>query len=224
MNADSGRTLSAAPRLAIGILIPFLLVLTNVRLLLTPTFVSLEYATPGFPDDPYGFARDERTDLAQLARIYLLNDAGPEFLGDLRDANGKVLYNPRELGHMLDVKAIVQRALTAWAILGLALALTALAAWRLGQPGTARAGLRLGARLTLALMAGLVLLMAASFSVLFTGFHNVFFEPGTWVFYTSDTLIRLFPMRFWRDAFATLMVLTAIEAGLLLWGTRAGKR
>ncbi|MEJ2126169.1 MAG: hypothetical protein P8X84_01420 [Candidatus Bathyarchaeota archaeon] len=27
-------------------------------------------------------------------------------------------------------------------------------------------------------------------------FHQLFFTSGTWTFYTSDTLIRLFPMRF----------------------------
>jgi uncharacterized membrane protein len=32
-------------------------------------------------------------------------------------------------------------------------------------------------------------------------FHNVFFEPGTWKFLFSDTLIRLFPQRFWQDLF-----------------------
>jgi integral membrane protein (TIGR01906 family) len=208
---------SGALRLGIGILIPFVLVLTNVRLLLTPAFVSVEYSTPGFPDDPYGFSRDDRVRLAQIARVYLLNDAAPSFLADLRGADGQPLYNERELSHMVDVKRLVQEALTVWRVLTIALGVLCLVAWRVGSPGTMRRGLSLGARITLASMAVLFGFVLLSFSLLFTGFHNVFFESGTWVFYYSDTLIRLFPMRFWRDVFALLMILTLTEAALLLF-------
>lgn len=211
---------SSVARVAIGILVPIVLVLTNVRLLLTPAFVSAEYSTPGFPDDPYGFTRAERLRLADLARVYVLNDAGPEFLADLRDANGNVLYNARELSHMVDVRRVVQKALAVWGASALLLLVAGLAAWRFGEAGTVWAGLRLGGRITLILMAALIGLLLVSFSVLFTGFHRVFFESGTWVFYTSDTLIRLFPIRFWRDVFALLLLLTVGEAGVLLWVTR----
>ena len=207
-------------RIGIGVLVPVVLILTNVRLLLTPLFVSVEYSTPGFPDDPYGFTREERVRLAEIARAYLFNDAGPEFLTDLRDPNGIALYNPRELSHMVDVKVLVQGVVRLWAALAILLAGVGIAAWRYASSGTVWRGFNLGARITLFLMLALVGLLLLSFSVLFTGFHQVFFQSGTWVFYTSDTLIRLFPMRFWRDVFALLMVLTLVEAGLLLWVTR----
>jgi len=212
--------LSSLARLAIGVLMPVVLILTNVRLLLTPLFVSVEYSTPGFPDDPYGFTREERVRLAEIARAYVLNDAGPEFLADLRDPSGIALYNPRELSHMVDVKVLVQTALGVWLGLVVVLGLLAFAAWRYDGQAAVRSGFNLGARLTLYLMVALVGLLVLSFSVLFTGFHQVFFQSGTWVFYYSDTLIRLFPMRFWRDVFALLMVLTLVEAALLLWVTR----
>jgi integral membrane protein (TIGR01906 family) len=92
--------------------------------------------------------------------------------------------------------------------------------WRIGGRETVRRGLRLGGTLTLAAMAALLTLLVAGFSLLFTGFHSVFFESGTWVFYYSDTLIRLFPMRFWRDVFALLILLTLAEGALLLLVTR----
>jgi integral membrane protein (TIGR01906 family) len=218
------RRLSAAARFVLGVLVPAALVLTNVRLLLTPLFVSFEYSTPGFPEDPYGFTKEDRLRLAEIARAYLLNDAGPEFLADVRDANGIALYNPRELSHMLDVKLLVKNALALWTAVIVLLAVAGFAAWRWASPGTVRRGFRLGGRITLILMGVLVALLLASFSVLFTGFHQVFFQSGTWVFYYSDTLIRLFPMRFWRDVFALLMILTVAEAGLLLWATRPRAR
>jgi len=214
------RRLVSAARLGIGVLVPLVLILTNVRLLLTPVFVSVEYSTPGFPDDPYGFTREERVRLAEIARAYLFNDAGPEFLADVRDPNGIALFNPRELSHMVDVKVLVQGAIGLWTALVILLAGVGFAAWRFASSGTVWRGFNLGARITLFLMAALVGLLLLSFSVLFTGFHQVFFQSGTWVFYTSDTLIRLFPMRFWRDVFALLMALTLVEAALLLWVTR----
>jgi len=55
------------------------------------------------------------------------------------------------------------------------------------------------------LMIGLVLVIglfgAIAFWQLFTLFHALFFEGDTWMFEFSDTLIRLFPMQFWQDAF-----------------------
>jgi integral membrane protein (TIGR01906 family) len=35
----------------------------------------------------------------------------------------------------------------------------------------------------------------------FTAFHGMFFEGDSWLFAYSDTLIRLYPVRFWQDAF-----------------------
>ena len=35
----------------------------------------------------------------------------------------------------------------------------------------------------------------------FGWFHSLFFSANTWLFEYSDTLIRLFPIRFWQDTF-----------------------
>jgi integral membrane protein (TIGR01906 family) len=222
MSAEPGRNRrwAGVVRVSLGVLLPLLLVLTNVRLLLTPAFVSVEYTTPGFPDDAYGFTQGERVQLAQLARQYLLDRSGIEFLAVQRASDGSPLYNERELSHMVDVKTLVQQALTLWYLLLALVGLLLLIGWRIGGRETVRRGLRLGGTLTLAAMAALLTLLVAGFSLLFTGFHSVFFESGTWVFYYSDTLIRLFPMRFWRDVFALLILLTLAEGALLLLVTR----
>lgn len=39
------------------------------------------------------------------------------------------------------------------------------------------------------------------FWAFFEGFHSLFFEGDSWLFLYSDTLIRLFPLRFWQDTF-----------------------
>ena len=43
-----------------------------------------------------------------------------------------------------------------------------------------------------------------SFDALFTEFHRIFFEGDTWLFLYSDSLIRLFPERFWQDVFLAI--------------------
>jgi uncharacterized membrane protein len=44
----------------------------------------------------------------------------------------------------------------------------------------------------------------------FVTFHQVFFTPGSWTFNISDTLIGLFPERFWYDAAMTISGMSLI--------------
>ena len=53
------------------------------------------------------------------------------------------------------------------------------------------------------------------FWALFEGFHAIFFEGDSWLFLYSDTLIRLFPIRFWQDTFL-FAALIAVGGGLAL--------
>ncbi|TAK14906.1 MAG: TIGR01906 family membrane protein [Anaerolineae bacterium] len=200
---------------------PVALLLTTVRLLLTPVFVQVEYRTPGFPEDTYGFTREDRLLWASLALDYLLNDEGIEFLGDLRFEDGEPLYNERELMHMVDVKVLVQALLKVW--LGLALSLGALGvwAWRTDSLTLFVRMLGRGGVLTGVVAALLLGYLAVNFNQLFIDFHSLFFEGDSWLFLYSDTLIRLFPVRFWRDAFLAVGGLTLGGAAGLWW---LGKR
>ncbi len=185
----------------VTILVPIALVLLGVRLLLNPQFPQFEYGTPNFPDDPYGFTLEERLKWAQLSVEYLINDAGIEFLGDLRFDDGTPVFNQRELKHMLDVKVLVGIVLKVWmAVLSL-LALLGLWAWRSGWLPAYRHGFRRGGWWTVGFVGLVVVFALLSFNIFFTAFHRVFFEGDTWLFLFSDTLIRLFPVRFWQDAF-----------------------
>jgi len=215
-NRTSKPWLERALRWPLLVILPVLFLLTSVRLLLTPAFVRLNYALPGFPQDPYGFTRQERLHGAGVALAYLLNDQPIDFLGDLRFDNGQPVYNDRELKHMEDVKVLVQQAMAVW--LG-AVALGAVLTLGLMQFAGERQAWRAlhqAARVTLIVMALLLAGIAASFSFLFVGFHRLFFEGDTWLFLYSDTLIRLFPERFWLTAFVGIGAGTLLLAGLLL--------
>lgn len=192
------------------------LLLTGVRLLLTDTFVQIEYNMPYFPEDPYGMTKEERLTYAPIALAYLLNDAGISYLGDLTFEDGSPLYNERELRHMEDVKALTGAFLNVWYVVLLLLVVMVLTAWRTGwlkplRQMVSRAGLN-----TIILLGTLVLFLLLSFNVVFTGFHRIFFEGDSWIFLFSDTLIRLFPLRFWQDAFIFVGVFT-VAGGLALW-------
>lgn len=218
-----------------SLLVPVALVLAAVRLMISPAYLVFEYNTPAFPADSYGFTKEERLYWGRFAIDYLLNEAGIEYLGDLRFPAGQQapaqscqymqdctrLYNERELEHMLDVKIVVQGALRVWAASLLGLALLGAIAWRGGWQRGYLAAVGRGGWLTLYLLGAIIFFVLLAFGVLFVAFHSLFFESGTWTFYYSDTLIRLFPERFWRDTFIAVGVLAG-GAGLLL-GAGLGK-
>ncbi len=202
-------------------LLPLVILLTSLRLLLTETFVRLEYQTPDFPADPYGFTLEDRLRWAPIALEYLLNDAEIDFLAELRFDSGEPLYNARELRHMQDVKILSQNLLIVWALALTLTVLLALLLWRAEHKQVLRDALLGGARMTLILMAVLTGALIVSFPVVFVGFHRIFFEGDTWLFAYSDTLIRLFPERFWRDTFIALVVMTVVQGGALWLVARA---
>ncbi|HNW95512.1 MAG TPA: TIGR01906 family membrane protein [Anaerolineaceae bacterium] len=207
----------------LAVMLPFILLLGAVRLIMTPQFPALEYGRPGFPEDSFGFTNAERKQWSAYAVNYLVNDADIDYLADLRFPDGKALYRAEELSHMEDVKAVVKTALTVWqGLLGAAFALcvwfAAMGAWRkLGK------SLRTGAWLSIVLIVFIVVMTAVSFDMLFDRFHRLFFTEGSWLFYQNDTLIRLFPLVFWRDAFLLVGLVVLVAAGLLLWVTRGAK-
>lgn len=205
----------SALRILLQITLALFFVLTSVRLLLTKGFVRLEYALPGFPADPYGFTKTDRIHYADLSLEYLLNDQGIDFLGDLTLADGSPLYNSRELRHMSDVKQVTRSALQVWIGSGVAAVVLAAALWQLAGVQELVRGLRSGAILTVGVMLVLIVGLVLGFSVLFVGFHRVFFEGNTWLFEYSDSLIRLFPERFWQVAFGTIAVATLAMGGVL---------
>ena len=125
----------------VTLVVPVLLVLLCVRLVMTDTYLQLEYNKPDFPPDGYGFSLQDRLHYAPYALDYLLGSDGIDYLGKLTFPDGRPLYNPRELEHMVDVKNVFRGALAA---LGVALLLFALAlAVLLRSPAGLRA-LRIG--------------------------------------------------------------------------------
>ena len=206
----------------VTILIPTALIGLGLRVLLTPVFLQVEYSMPYFPPDEYGFTKEDRLKWAPFALDYLINNADISYLSDLKFDDGTPLYNERELSHMGDVKRVTQGALRVWyASLALLVLLGAWAWfggwWQAYVLGLMRGGwLMVGLALTVGLIVVVgILINPDIFFSFFAGFHSLFFEGDSWLFLYSDTLIRLFPIRFWQDAFLLAAVI-ALGGGVAL--------
>ncbi|MGA2503460.1 MAG: TIGR01906 family membrane protein [Anaerolineales bacterium] len=207
----------------VTILLPLALTFLGVRLLLTHAFPEIEYRLPGFPADEYGFTLQDRLHWSKISIDYLLNIADISFLGDLTFPDGSPLFNPRELSHMHDVKGVVQPALgVGYGVWFLILALGLWARFG-GWWWEFERGIQRGGWVTVGLVAVLGILAGISFWQFFTVFHELFFTGNSWIFLYSDTLIRLFPMQFWQDAFLFVGALDVVF-GLVLGLTLPLKR
>ena len=206
----------------VAILVPIALIGLGLRLLLSPLFLQIEYNMPYFPPDEFGFTKQDRLKWAPYALDYLVNSADISYLGDLKFEDGAPLYNERELSHMDDVKLVTQGALRVWYVSLAILLLLSGWAWYGGWWQEYRLGLMRGGWLMigLAVTVGLIVVVGIAlnpnvFWNFFAGFHSLFFEGDTWLFLYSDTLIRLFPIRFWQDAFLLAAVI-ALGGGIAL--------
>lgn len=191
--------------------VPVFLLLSNLYIFMSPAFLRYEYGKADFPPSP-GFTDEERITVARKALTYLRSNAGIELLGDLQGEEGP-LFNERELVHMADVKVLtIQAFLThGLAALVIAFSLGVLLIIR-DSPTQVSISLIQGSLLTIALLIAVVALVYLNFDTFFTGFHLTFFESDSWIFNRSDTLIRLFPERFWFDAATAWGLLTMGEA------------
>jgi len=208
----------------VAILVPIALIGLGLRVLLTPLFLQVEYNMPYFPPDEYGFTKEDRLKWAPYALDYLVNNEDISYLGDLEFEDGTPLYNERELSHMDDVKRVTQGALRVWYGALALLLLLGLWAWFGGWRQSYLLGLKRGGWLMvgLAVSIGMIVVIGIVadpniFWNFFAGFHSLFFEGDSWIFLYSDTLIRLFPLRFWQDAFLWAAVIALAGAlGLAL--------
>ena len=212
-------------RLYITLMIPFLLVVGSARLIMTPDFLGFEYNRPNFPADTYGFSVYDRFNYGPYGVLYIVNNEPIEYLSEL-ELPGELCYPPDErpcpafnsleLSHMEDVQVVAQGLFRAalWGGL-IAVIIGFILIWWAGLYSL-RLALMQGSILTIGLILAIALLAVSAWDAFFGGFHSLFFAEGTWQFYYSDTLIRLYPEQFWFDASITAGVLAIVGAGVIL--------
>ena len=213
-----------ALRWVLVISIPLFLLLSNLYLFLSPSFIGYEYSKGSWPLPPR-YDDQERREVAKAVLYYLRSPEEISYLGELADAEGP-LFNERELIHLVDVKVLARRALHLHGVLGLLIvgAVVILLFYPEGRkalPGS----LLQGSVLTFLLFGLVGVFAAAGFDTFFVGFHRTFFAGDSWIFDRWDTLIQLFPLPFWFDAAISWVGLTLGEAAILgvgayLWERR----
>lgn len=216
------RTSVTISRWIIIIATPIVLSLWTVRLLVhwnTPNFPSIEYGR--IDPDSFGFTDDERIEYAEATLDYLRQSEPAErviyLLEDLRlPGSSQPLYNVREIGHMLDVKRLVDLFDQIFQVVGIFFLVALI--YLLARPETriyAYRALMYGGLLTAGILFIVAILIAISWNFVFVQFHELLFPPDTWTFSMSDSLIRLFPEQFWFD-FGLLWTLGILIQGLIL--------
>ena len=197
----------------LALALPVFLLVTDVRIATGHWFVHWEYGKADFPPDPYGLSTAERTHLAEICVDYLATNADISLLEDLRLPDDETAFNERELRHMADVQIVYGCIMIAGIVAALVL-LGGVATLLASGSTRRRAPIALlnGSLLTLGLLGAVGAYMVLSWGEFFTNFHRIFFEGNTWLFAYSDTLIRLFPMRFWIDVAVVIVGLLVTEA------------
>ena len=195
--------------------IPVVICVLSILVLLSPVFMNLEYQLPNFPEDQYGFSTEERLDFGNQTRRYLVTNATLDDLRDLKFNSGEPIYVERELEHLEDVKIVLQDVFKVfWGAVAVLVLSGFYARFRNWWNGYILSVSK-GGWLTAGLLGTILFLSIVSFRSLFTNFHLIFFEGNSWLFLYSDTLIRLFPIRFWQDVFLFFGI-TTLAAGILL--------
>lgn len=229
-------TVISVVRWLVVIVMPFFLGFTAIELAVNSAelYVTYEYQKANFPRDLQQvdevtqqqlglrpFTQEERRQLAMVAVDYLQRPEPAEEVIYLLEeqrlpGSGEPLYNASEVSHMVDVKHVTDgiAMLNLFAAIVVLGGLVLLMARSATQPLAYRALLQGGA-LTMLLLLGIGLFILLAWSTFFVEFHELLFPPDTWTFAYSDSLIRLFPEKFWFD-FGVLLSLLAFALGALV--------
>ncbi len=182
-------------------------------------FIDWEYSKADFPKDRYGLPDDHRKYLAKLGLRAVLSDEGMEEFKRARLPDGRLAFNHREIKHMEDVKNLLS---VFFPLVYGATILSALALIYLRDIKLIGKALISASLFSFALAVASAIFSFINYDLAFELFHNYVFDPYSWRFSYRDTLLRIYPMKFWFDgtvfviASAGVLCLLSFLTGLLL--------
>ncbi len=198
----------------------FFLIMSSIRVCFSPLYLDWEYNRANFPPDQYGFTTADRLHWGKISMEYIVSGVDLSYLANQELPDGTPLYIERELSHMLDVQNVYQGMLTAWNLLAVGIIVLGIFSWKKKYLKDYFEAVTRGGWITLGTIAAILIGVVVSFNGLFTAFHKIFFSGDSWLFRWSDSLIRLFPLEFWRDAFILMGIFTVIGALAAVFGGR----
>ena len=170
-------------------------------------------------------------ELQQVAQAFVQYFQSPPDRMDrsvaLPDRQG-LLFNERELAHMVDVQLLMHRIFDAWTVsliaLGLSGLLIVLSHLPTAAPALARAA-AIGGVLAVVIVGIAGVASLFDFSALFTQFHFLSFSNDLWLLDPRrDHLIQLFPLGFFFDAALRIAVQTVAFGALAIAASLAALR
>ena len=196
---------------------PLVIITSGMQIALSPLFYKFEYRLPNFPPDTYGFTTEDRQNWADYSIKYISGKISDEEFSSLRFPDGTPLFNLREISHMVDVRVLTMQMLIVWRVLLVIFIISIYVCWKTKTLKEPLLAVGKGARITILIILGIFLYVMINFNQLFTIFHQIFFEGDSWLFYYSDTLIRLFPIKFWQDLFIFIGAFGLITSVLIIF-------
>jgi len=127
-------------------------------------------------------------------------------------------FTDEEISHLIDVKKLMQNSMFILNILILIAAISSGILFYINKELFLKnIGISaiIGGVLTIFALI-LLYFSLSNFSSVFTGFHTLFFEQGTWTFPASSLLVTLFPEQFWIDAASRILFISFISANILI--------
>jgi integral membrane protein (TIGR01906 family) len=226
------RPLSLSIRLVLYGAFPVALLLTALRLVAAPAFSEAQLHHGGLPEDRYGMATVDRLSWSRFISAYLEGavDEGAlasavlppgQAVPDREPGVGCRAFTPRELRHLADVKRLLG-VTTGWWMVSLLALVLALCGLRIhGGWSTVRQDLQRAASITLVVLTAGTLGAALQADRLLNLMHRAFFAGNSYLFYTSDTLVRVYPEQYWRNAVVCIWLFSLLTAAAVLGATRA---
>jgi integral membrane protein (TIGR01906 family) len=196
-------------------LIPIVLGLGGVLLVIQLDFPAWEYGR--IEADAYGWSEGERLELADKTLGFIRSGSPVELAVEQLAAvtlphNDDVsLYNARELEHMADVKRITDLFRLVFPLI-LITALVGVIVVEANDRKLLGDVMLQGGWLTLILVGGVGIMMRSAWNFFFMQFHELLFPAGSYTFEWTDSLIRLFPPKFWIDFGAITVVIILLPA------------
>lgn len=192
----------------VALLTPILLTMLSLLPLISAPFPVFVQEVLDIPENP-SYAQE----IFSYVRAKVVNPGNEQAMNDL---------SRREITHLDDVSTLIRNLYVV--VIG-SLSGTLLAGFVLRPRREIwLLSLRAGAIFTLFLIATSAILALVSWESAFYGFHQVFFEKGSWRFSTTSTLIRNFPPRFWVFSAVCMAGLLSLFASCILYLTHMAQR
>ncbi len=207
MSGKKGVFIRGLAFLLVILLSPVIFIGIPTRLAFNEWFIEWEYSKEDFPRDRYGMDDEYRKYLAKLGLKAVLSEEGLEEFKKATLPDGRRAFREKEIKHMEDVKELLDIFFPAVYI---STAVVFLSLFMLGSLKLAGYALLTASIFSFLLFVALFLFSMLNYELAFELFHNYVFDPYSWRFRYSDTLLRIYPMKFWYDGTILVLSLAAV--------------